>query len=94
MEEKKNNNGLIWLIIILIILVLGLVGYIIYDKVLKDKIISNNNTSTTNTIQSIINEKVFKSYPINNDDNILSFDLHELYFNDNVDLSKNFTTPY
>ena len=34
MEEKKNNKGLVWLIVILIILVLGLVGYIVYDKVL------------------------------------------------------------
>ena len=35
MDEKKNNKGLIWLIVILIILVLGLVGYIVYDKVSK-----------------------------------------------------------
>ena len=34
MEEKKNNKGLVWLIVILIILVLGLVGYIVYDKVI------------------------------------------------------------
>ena len=37
MEEKKNNKGLVWLIVVLIILVLGLVGYIVYDKVLKEE---------------------------------------------------------
>ena len=50
MEEKKNNKGLIWLIVILIILVLGLVGYVVYDKVLsKDKLVLNNNETTTIT---------------------------------------------
>ncbi len=34
--EAKNNNGLICTIVILVIVVLGLEGYIIYDKVLKD----------------------------------------------------------
>lgn len=50
MEEKKNNKGLVCLIVILIILVLGLVGYIIYDKVLlKDKATIENNSTTTTT---------------------------------------------
>ena len=50
MGEKKNNKVLIWLIIILIILVLGLVGFIVYDKVLKvDKTISNNDETTNLT---------------------------------------------
>ena len=31
MEEKKNNKGLVWLIIILIVLVLGVASYIIYE---------------------------------------------------------------
>lgn len=49
MEEKKNNKGLIWLIVILIILVLGLIGYIVYDKVLlEDKEPINNENTTTN----------------------------------------------
>ena len=51
MEEKKNNKGLVWLIVVLIILVLGLVGYIVYDKVLlNDKNISKN--TTTNKISN------------------------------------------
>lgn len=58
MEEKKNNRGLIWIIIILIVLVLGLVGYILYDKV-KPTDEKNQNTTTTTTTeitQSITNE--------------------------------------
>lgn len=51
MEEKKSNKGLIWLIVILIVLVLGLVGFIVYDKVVldnKDSVSDNNTISTTN----------------------------------------------
>lgn len=49
--EEKNNKGLIWLITILIVLVLGLIGYIIYDKssLSNDKIKTNITTTTTNT---------------------------------------------
>ena len=34
MEEKKNNT---WLIVLLILVILGLVGYIVYDKVLSNE---------------------------------------------------------
>ena len=33
-ETKKNSKGLIVLVIILIICILGLSGYIVYDKML------------------------------------------------------------
>ena len=48
MEEKKNNNGLIVLIIILSVCVLGLGGYVIYDKVFskKENTLTNTETST------------------------------------------------
>lgn len=36
MEQEKKNGGLITLVIILCLLVLGMGGYIIYDKVLND----------------------------------------------------------
>lgn len=36
MEEKKSNKGLFWLNIILIVFVVGLAGFIIYDKVLSE----------------------------------------------------------
>ena len=60
MEEKKNNKVLVWVIVILIVLVLGLVGYIVYDKILftnKD-LTDENSTSTTTThkVNDNINE--------------------------------------
>lgn len=104
MEEKKNNQGIIWLIIILIILVLGLVGYIVYDKVLKSDN-SNNNTSSTTITTSKTTEKengiknvvdVFKSLPQENDNTALwSGSAHKLvenYIDFNTDfknISKN-----
>ena len=55
MEEKKNNKGLVWLIVILIVLVLGLAGYIVYDKVLNTGIFSDNliNEETTLIVKEI-----------------------------------------
>lgn len=48
-ENKKSSKGIIIPIIILIICVIGLGGYIVYDKVLSKnkKTIGANNTSTT-----------------------------------------------
>lgn len=57
MEKIKQSKGLIWLIIILIIVILGLVGFIIYDKVLSnDKTVPNKNTTSTIQKQEIENE--------------------------------------
>jgi len=39
--EKKNNKGLVVIIVILVLLVLGLGGYIIYDKFMSDDKIAN-----------------------------------------------------
>lgn len=51
MENQKNNNGLIALVIVLFLLVLGLGGYIVYDKVLSNKttepIVDNNDNNST-----------------------------------------------
>ena len=90
MEEKKNNKGLIWLIVILIILVLGLVGYIVYDKVLKDdKTISNNDetiTTISTTINKINEEKNnVENYDVNKDIDPLSKELlSKLTTSDNI----------
>jgi len=84
--EEKNNKGLIWLIIILIVLVLGLIGFIVYDKAFVKDI---NNNTTTIPIENDTNED-FINYPPKNDDSILSFDLNELSSNNKVDLTKNF----
>ena len=80
MEKKKNNKCLIWLIIILIILVLGLVGYIVYDKLLKvDKTIPNNDETTITTTTTVKNEifrdrvsELFVDYPIKNDETVIA----------------------
>lgn len=58
MEETKNNKGLVWLIVILIVLVLGLVGYIVFDKVLaKEKTLNKNETTTTTSKVTLENEE-------------------------------------
>ena len=44
-KEKKNNGGLIALIIVLFLLILGLGGYIVYDKVITGK--DNNQDNNT-----------------------------------------------
>jgi len=47
---EKKNTGLIVLVVVLSLLVVGLGGFIIYDKVLNennDKVDKNNNNSTT-----------------------------------------------
>lgn len=68
MGNKNNSKGLIILEIILIICVLGLTGYIIYDKVLnKQTINTNNNTSSTSKItENTISNEPNKNNYINN----------------------------
>ena len=82
MEEYKKSKSLMWIIITIIILILVIIGFIFYDNFLKvDKII--NHTTTTL-------KESFTNYPLNNDKNILSFNLNELSSNNKVDLTKNF----
>ena len=57
MENKKNNNGLIALVIVLCLLVLGLGGYIVYDKVLSNKTLEGNNTNSNNQDSSTVTLK-------------------------------------
>ena len=49
-QEKKKNNALIVLVVILCLMVLGLGGYIVYDKVLSNK--SDETDKTNNTINN------------------------------------------
>lgn len=56
--ENKNNKGLIVLIIVLIIMVLGLSGYIVYDKLLTS---NTKETTTSNNSQSNDTETEKKS---------------------------------
>lgn len=70
--EEKNKKGLICLIIILIVLVLGLVGFVVYDKTFA-KDINNNTTKTTTTKKEETNSVVefFGSLPQENDSSVL-----------------------
>lgn len=67
MEEKKNNKGIIWVIIILIFLILGLIGYIVYDKVVLENNSMNNNVlnNTTTTTTTIKNQETLTEEEIN-----------------------------
>ena len=60
--ENKNNKGLIVLIVVLIIMVLGLGGYIIYDKVISND--KSNSSSTNNNDTSPKEEVSYNSYNI------------------------------
>ena len=48
-ETKKNSKGLIVLVIILIICILGLSGYIVYDKMLNKQTQTTDNTKSSTT---------------------------------------------
>ena len=55
MENQNNNRGLVTLIVILLLLVLGLGGYIVYDKLLSNNSESNigsNNANNSTTLYS------------------------------------------
>lgn len=77
MEEKKNNKGLIWLIVILIILILGLIGFIVYDNLKEDKI--NNITTTTRVEEAndTLEENILRRdnfiYELNNKKHTITF---------------------
>ena len=60
--ENKNNRGLIFLVVVLIIMVLGLGGYIIYDKVIANG--NTNSSSTNNNDNSQKDEASYNSYSI------------------------------
>lgn len=60
--ENKNNKGLIFLVVILIIMVLGLGGYIIYDKAIAND--NTNSSSTNNNDNSSKEEASYNSYNI------------------------------
>lgn len=62
-EIKKSNGLLIIVIIILIILVLGLVGFIVYDKVIsKDTVKSELSTNENATKKEIKKENIIGGY--------------------------------
>jgi len=61
-EKEKNKSGLILLIIGLFILVLGLGGYIVYDKFLSDNSIKINNNSQDPIVDNNTKEETTEKY--------------------------------
>ena len=66
--NKKNNKGLVVLIIFLVVVILGLSGYMVYDKFIKkDDISKENNTiindNTNNTSDNLVDME-YKTYDI------------------------------
>lgn len=62
MEENKKSKEIVWIITAITVLILGIVGYIVYDNFLKvDKTVpnyENNSTSTTTTELSTKNKNL------------------------------------
>ena len=57
MERENNNTALAVIITLLVVIILGLVGFIVYDKVIKDTNEPNNNvTDNNNTTDQSDNE--------------------------------------
>lgn len=86
MEEKKKNQGVIWLLIIIIVLVISFGGYILYANLANKNEIDINQTTitsttstTTTTKQSIINNNEIE---IKDDLNTLS--LFEVAIDNNI----------
>ena len=66
MEEKKKNNT--WLILLLVLIILGLTGYVVYDKALsKEKVptkeinveVTPKEDNTTNTLTQVRTYRFF-----------------------------------
>jgi len=66
---KKKNTGLIVLVIVLSLLVVGLGGFIIYDKVLNknNEVIEKNNNSAEEKNENNIDENLDKVFEISKD---------------------------
>ncbi len=61
--EKKNNKGLIGLVVVLVIMVLGLSGYIVYEKMISNNNGEQNiNQKDNNSEKEIKQQKTYNSY--------------------------------
>lgn len=76
-EKKKNNKGLIVIIVILTVLLLGVVGYICYDKGVFDELSQKEEQKDSENMQkaeekiSVLEvEKLIKTVPYSSEDGI------------------------
>ena len=67
-ENKKSNKGLIITIVCLIVLLLVLIGYVVSEKVLFNRLDAKNNTTTTTKETEKISDDI--SYPKENDEDV------------------------
>lgn len=71
-NEKSKNNGLLILVIVLFVLVLGLGGYIVYDKVLSSNstqpIIDDNNSAKSNQQNNVVDNSDEQNNAVDNSD--------------------------
>lgn len=72
--ENKNNGVLIGLVVVLVILVLGLMGYIVYDKGL---IFNNENKVEENNKGNEVDNEEFVEHSVPTDMNLVSTKLNE-----------------
>lgn len=82
--KEKNNKGVIVLIVILVLLVLGLSGYIVYDKVLSNNKSSSNNDVTTTTTTTTVTEDIItdsKYFKVDEFDYELNGEIIKIGFN-------------
>ena len=91
-EPKKNNN---LIIIILLLIILGLAGYIIYDKVIAEKDANNNQENVNNNENNNQTNNNNENNQVNNNDNNQDHNLNEknIVFEKNIN-GKNIKVEY
>ena len=93
MENNKNNKGLIVLVIFLIVIIIGLSGFIVYDKTnnktdkkestTKINVEKDNKATTKNTKYDISNVKGIYVYNNGKDTSDANYEKYELILLDN-----------
>ena len=93
MENNKNNKGLIVLVIFLIVIIIGLSGFIVYDKAnnktdkkestTKINVEKDNKATTKNTKYDISNVKGNYVYNNGKDTSDANYEKYELILLDN-----------
>ena len=71
-ETKKNNKGLYAIIAILCVALLGLGGFVVYDKFIKEDSKENKPTNTNKEDKNVkTKDKILKETTLSNDDEIV-----------------------
>ena len=78
MEEKKNNKGLVWLIISLIVIVLGLVIFIIFNSTKSDATSDKKDTTTNSTTTITTTTQKISDEDKNNKEKLISYGYKEI----------------